>query len=145
MHAPALALTREFWARHRLGLSGVVALVLGFALHCAIEPLPAQSAAGSSLWFIMGLCYVIGVFAYGFDGKLESAESGFPARLFLLPVRTWALVAWPMLQGVLVAVLLWLVWDHFVLRPCGIQTPAWWLAMLAAIVATSQALAWLPF
>jgi hypothetical protein len=97
------------------------------------------------MWFVMGLCYVIGVFAYGFDGKLETAESGFPARLFLLPVRTPALVAWPMLQGVTAAVLLWLVWDHFVLRPSSVETPAWWPMMLAAVVATSQAIAWLPF
>ena len=100
----------------------------------------------SSMWFVMGLCYVIGVFAYGFDGKLESAESGFPARLFLLPVRTWVLVGWPMATGRrVVAVLLWLAWDRLVLRPSGVETPAWWAAMLAAVVATSQALVWLPF
>jgi hypothetical protein len=145
MHSPVTALAWEFWGRHRLGLSGVVALVAAFAVTSAVAPMSAQSAPLHSIWFVMGLCYVIGVFAYGFDGKLETAESGFPARLFLLPVRTWALVAWPMLQGVGAAVLLWLAWDHLVLRPAGVETPAWWPVMLAAIVTTSQAIAWLPF
>jgi hypothetical protein len=88
---------------------------------------------------------VVGVFAYGFEGRLETAESGFPARLFVLPVRTWTLVAGPMAQGITVAVLLWLAWDNLVLEPSGMVTPGWWTVMLAALVATSQALVWLPF
>ncbi|MDB5312428.1 MAG: hypothetical protein JWO38_6630, partial [Gemmataceae bacterium] len=145
MHAPALALAWEFWGRHRWGLAGVAALVAAFALGCAVEPLPQNLAALNSLWVVMGLCYVTGVFAYGFEGRLETAESGFPARLFVLPVRTWVLVGWPMLQGTAAAVLLWLGWDRLVLRPCGVETPGWWPAMLAAGVAVSQALVWLPF
>jgi hypothetical protein len=145
MHSSSAALAWEFWARHRLGLSAVLALVLGFALYGAIAPLSPNAASLSSMWFVMALCYVVGVFAYGFDGKLETAESGFPARLFLLPVRTPVLVGWPMLQGMAVAVLLWLAWDRLVLRPSGIETAPWWAAMLAAIVAVSQSIAWLPF
>lgn len=145
MHSPAAALAWEFWGRHRLGLLVVAVLVAGFALTGAVSPLSKNAAAAHSLWLVLGLCYVIGVFAYGFEGRLETAESGFPARLFLLPVRTWVLVGWPMLLGVVVAVCFWLAWDHFVLRPVGIETPAWWAAMLAAVVATSQAIVWLPF
>src|SRR5262245_56001116 len=145
MHSPATALAWEFWGRHRLGLSAVGVLILAFAVVCAISPLTTPSAAVHSMWFVIGLCYVIGVFAYGFEGRLETAESGFPARLFLLPVRTWVLVGWPMVQGIVVAVLVWLAWDHLVLRPCGIETPSWWAVMLAAGVAASQALVWLPF
>ena len=145
MHSPAAALAWEFWGRHRLGLSAVAALVLGFAVVCAISPLSKDFAALYSMWLVLALSYVIGVFAYGFEGKLETPESGFPARLFLLPVRTWVLVGWPMVQGVVVAVLVWLAWDHLVLRPCGIETPSWWPVMLAAVVAASQALIWLPF
>ena len=49
MHSPATALAWEFWGRHRLGLSAVAALVLGFAVVCAISPLPAKHAAIHSL------------------------------------------------------------------------------------------------
>src|SRR5262245_60335623 len=114
MRSPATALAWEFWVRHRWGLSAVAALVLGYTLCGAFGPLSAHPASVSSMWLVMGLCYVTGVLAYGCDGKLETAESGFPARLFLLPVRTWALVGWPMLQGVAAAVLIWLAWDHLV-------------------------------
>jgi hypothetical protein len=145
MYSPTVALAWEFWWRHRWGLAGVVALVVGFALVCAFVPLSQNTASVHSIWIVMGLCYVIGVFAYGFEGRLETAESGFPARLFVLPVRTWVLAGGPMLQGAAVAVLLWLGWDHLVLRPSGVQTPAWWTAMLAAVVAVSQAIVWLPF
>jgi hypothetical protein len=145
MFAPTIALSWEFWRRHRLGLAGVVGLVAAFAIAAAVEPFPATAAPVHSIWFVMGLCYVIGVFAYGFDGKLEHADSGFPARHFILPVPTWLLAGWPMLQGIAVAVLLWLGWSELVLVPSGVETPRWWIAMLAAIVAVSQALVWLPF
>ena len=142
---PALALATEFWRLHRLGLAGMAAFVVAFAAAGAISPLTSQVASSHSIWFVMGLAYVIGVFAYGFDGKLESPDSGFPARLFVLPVRTSVLVAGPMIQGVLVAALLWFGWDRLVLRPAGVEIPLWWTALLASIVAVSQALVWLPF
>lgn len=144
MHTPATALAWEFWHRHRLGLSAVGVLIAAFAAASAVSPFPAKWAAVNSLWFIMGLCYVVAVFAYGFDGKLETAESGFPARLLRLPVRTYTLVGLPMLQAVTLAVLLWLAWDQLVLRPSGIHLPRWWTAIIAAIVAVSQSLVWMP-
>src|SRR5688500_5588138 len=136
MHSPAAALAWEVWRRHRWGLAGVGAVVLGFALASAVAPLEEQVVTVNSMFFVMGLCYVIGVFAYGFDGRLEAAESGFPARLFVLPVRSGVLVGGPMAQGVAAAVLLWAAWDRLVLRPSGVETPGWWALMLAAIVAT---------
>ncbi|HEX4608115.1 MAG TPA: hypothetical protein VH092_07910, partial [Urbifossiella sp.] len=145
MHSPAAALAWELWWRHRWGLTGAAAVVGGFAAYGAATPMSAQFAAVSSIWFMMAAAYAIGVFAYGFEARLDAAESGFPARFFVLPVRTRVLVGWPMLQGVTTAVLMWLVWDGLVLRPAGVTTPGWWAAILAAAVAVSQALVWLPF
>ncbi|MBN9520321.1 hypothetical protein J0H58_17620 [bacterium] len=145
MHAPAAALAWEFWWRHRWGFAGAAAVVGGFAAYAAADPPTAQMAMVSTIWFVMALCYVVGVFAYGFEARLEAAESGFPARLFVLPVPTWVLVGWPMLQGAATAVLMWVAWDALVLRPAGVETPRWWGPMLAAVVTTAQALVWLPF
>jgi hypothetical protein len=145
MHSPMLALSWEFWRRHRWGLAGVATLVASFALASAVAPLAKNLASAHSIWFILGLSYIFGVFAYGFEGRLETAESGFPVRLFVLPVRTWMLVGCPMIQGMGTAVILWLGWDRLVLRPSGIETPAWWTVMLAAVVAVSQTMVWLPF
>jgi hypothetical protein len=145
MRSPAVALAWEFWWRHRWGFAGVAALVAGFAAYCSAAFASAQFASVSSIWFVMGLCYAVGVFSYGFEAKLEAAESGFPTRFFVLPVRTRVLVGLPMVLGVVTTVLLWLAWDSLVLRPCGVRTPAWWAAMLAAAVAACQALVWVPF
>jgi hypothetical protein len=145
MHSPAVALAWEFWWRHRWGLAGVAAVVAGFAAACAVAPFAPNIASVHSIWFILGLCYCITVFAYGFDGRLESAESGFPPRHFVLPVRTWSLVAWPMLQATTVTAILWLAWNHLVLRPSGIDMPFWWKVMVPALAATCQAIVWLPF
>jgi len=145
MHSPALAISKEFWKRHRWALSAVGTLVLGFAIVCAMWPPSRTDAMLYSIWFAMGLCYVIGVFSYGFESPLESAESGFPARFYILPVRTSLLVGSPMVQGMIVSVGLWVCWEHFVLRPGGVTTPSWWPVMLAAIVATAQAILWFPF
>jgi hypothetical protein len=102
-------------------------------------------ASAHSTWFVIGLAYVLGVFAYGFEGRLETAESGFPVRLFVLPVRTSVLVGGPMLQGIVAALVLWLAWERLVLWPSGVVTQTWWTPMLAAVVAVSQAIVWWPF
>src|SRR5581483_7958739 len=145
MYAPAVALAWEFWWRHRWGLLGVGVLVAGFAAACAAAPFEPNTAMVHSIWFVIGLLYAVSVFSYGFEARMEAAESGFPVRYFTLPVRTSVLVGWPMIQGMAVAVGLWLAWEHLVLRPSHIETPAWWPAILAAIVATGQALVWFPF
>jgi hypothetical protein len=145
MWAMAAALAWEFWGRHRWGLAGAAALVGGFAAYTAAAAPVPQMAMASTIWFVMALSYVIGVFAYGFEARLEAAESGFPARHFALPAPTWLLVGWPMVQGMLAAVTMWVAWDALVLRPAGVESPGWWVPMLAAVVAGSQALVWLPF
>jgi hypothetical protein len=146
MRSAVTALTWEFWRRHRLGLAGVWAMIAAFCTTCALGLYEFRSGAAlHSIWFMMGLAYVIGVFAYGFDGRLEAADTGFPARLLLLPVRTWVLVGWPMLQGMATALLMWVLWDSLVLLPSGIHVPRWWAPMLAAVVAASQALVWRAF
>lgn len=145
MHSPAAALAWEFWWRHRWGLAAVAGLVAATAAFAAADPLTANAAIAVSVVFAIGLLFTLGVFAYGFEARLEAPESGFPARLLLLPVRTSVLVGWPMLQGVAAVVLLWLAWDRLVLRPSGVGAPGWWAAAVAAVVATGQALMWCPF
>jgi hypothetical protein len=149
MSSPALALSRQLWRRHRLGLAAVLLYVLIMAVVFSALPSgedKAQHAAVASIQFVAGLIYVAAVFAYGFDTRLEAPQSGFPARLFTLPVPTGVLVAAPMLQGTAGVALLWLAWERFVLRPAGIETGAWSTALqAAAFVALLQALLWSPF
>ncbi|HEX4607619.1 MAG TPA: hypothetical protein VH092_05375 [Urbifossiella sp.] len=146
MHSPAAALAWEFWGRYRWELTAFGVFALAYAVATAtITPAdPEKFAALGSFVFAMGLLHLVVVFSHGAEVRVETAESGFPARAFALPVRTSVLVGWPMLQAAAAAVLAWVVWDRFVLRPCGVETPFWWAPMLAALVVAVQALVWVP-
>jgi hypothetical protein len=56
MHSPAAALAWEIWRRHRWGLAGVAAVVIGFAAACAVAPFAPNVASVHSIWVILGLC-----------------------------------------------------------------------------------------
>jgi hypothetical protein len=149
MHSPTLALAWQLWGRHRWGLAAVLLFLVATAVTfnaLPAETLESRHGALLSIQFVVALIYVGAVFAYGFESQLESRESTFPARMFTLPVRTAALVAWPMLQGMAAVALLWLAWAYFVLRPSGIEVALGQTALLAAaFVAVLQALLWSPF
>jgi hypothetical protein len=149
MHSPTLGLTWQIWYRHRWGFAAVVAYVVVWS--ALLTALPAGTFGtndGSllSILMVFGLIYMAAAFAYGFDSQVEGRESGFPARLFTLPVRTRVLVGWPMLQGTLTVALLWAAWCCFVLWPTGTEVAVLPTALLAAAcVAWLQALMWRPF
>jgi hypothetical protein len=149
MHSPTQALTWQVCGRHRRGLAVVVFFLLGTAVVFNVLPagtLEPQHGAMLSIEFVLGLIYVAAAFAYGFESQLEGRASCFPARLFTLPVRTLALVGWPMLQGMGAVALLWVAWAYFVLRPSGIEVALGSTALLAAaFVGVLQALLWSPF
>jgi hypothetical protein len=148
--SPALAFGWLVWTRHRLGLTLCAAYWLLMVILAHTLP------KGSSPSFFVPLNAMLGgaVFAYlfsslsmGLDARLERRESGFPARLFALPLRTQSLVAWPMLWGTSVLGLAWLTLSWGVLRPRGLDlgVMSWWPALLLAVtLAWVQALVWLP-
>jgi hypothetical protein len=73
----------------------------------------------------------------------RKSTAGLPARHFLLPARTSALVAWPMLCGVAATPALYVAWALLVFRPAGVDLPLGWPALLlAAGVACLQGIAW---
>jgi hypothetical protein len=149
MRSPILALTWHFGYRHRLGLAVVAAYLLGCAALVAALPTGSFGPKDGfllSMQFVFGVIYVAAVFAYGFDGPVERRESGFPTRLFTLPVRTAVLVGWPMILGPLTVALLWAAWCHFVLAPVGLEVaPGLAGLTVASFVACMQALLWSPF
>ncbi len=149
MHSPTLALAWQVWGRHRRGLAAVLLYLVATAVVFNALPngtLETRHGALMSIQFVIALIYVAAAFAFGFETQLETRESGFPARLFTLPVRTSVLVGWPMLQGTATVALLWLAWARFVLWPSGIEVSLGSTALLAAaFVAVLQALLWCPF
>src|SRR5262245_32573568 len=73
-------------------------------------------------------------------------ESGYPARMFVLPMPAWELAAWPMLWGCGALALVWFVVAGVILRPAGVAAAFLWpAAALSVSLAVLQALSWTPF
>ncbi len=151
--SPALAFGWYVWTRHRIGLT----LCSGYWLLVMIgaNVLPIASFPRALLPFLFALpCgvvfgYLMPIFSFGWDARLEARESGFPARLGTLPLPTRSLVVWPMLWGTSILTLAWLTLPWGVLRMIAgndLGFPIWWLALLFAVVlAWLQAIVWSPF
>jgi hypothetical protein len=144
MRSPALTLGWELWAKHRLGfcaiaLWAVVAAVLVRVLpkHWADDAVAVPSFVLSCFVYL----YLQWVFVYA-ESTLADNETGFPPRLFTMPVRTSLLVFWPMLYGATAIALgwLWLAW--LIIHPGGMAVASWPALMLAATMAAFQAIGW---
>jgi hypothetical protein len=145
MRSPALALAWELYRPNRWGLGAIALGLPACAVLCRSLPAPAVQMvqAASGLLFFLALLYLVSVFAYsGWDPR--ASRLGLPPHLLKLPLRTGALVAWPMLYGMAAAALLWLGAAWLVFVPSGLSPrAAWWPALLcAALSASFQALAW---
>src|SRR5262245_53665503 len=124
MHSPALAIAWELWRRHRWGLAATAAYTLAVAavwrvlrpedvarsigqaffaeaMQGGLSVADLIHAVGSVTAFpaVMALVYLYAVFGYGDQADLAAKDSNFPHRMFVLPVSTRKLVAWPMLYG----------------------------------------------
>lgn len=90
--------------------------------------------------------YFLAVFSFGFSGDLAARQSIFPARLFILPVRTATLVRSPMLYGTLAVAIPVQAATLLARWALRIDTPVIWPALLAAVfLAWTQALTWMPY
>ncbi len=149
--SPPLAFGWHVWTRHRLGLS----LCAGYWLLLAIatRTLPIRSLPTNIIALLIlmpcggAFGYLMLVFSVGRDARLERRESGFPGRLWTLPLRTWSLVGWPMLWGTTVLALAWLTLPWGMASPDFDFTLLIWMPalMLAVTLAWLQALVWSPF
>jgi hypothetical protein len=148
MRSVALALGWELWRRHRLWfvLTAAYLAVAAAAMRAlALGELtaPAAVVAVAPLGGVAML--LLAFFTYSMDMDLLAPGSGFPGRLFARPVSTAALAGWPMLYGAAASALLWLAPALLILRPCGLEVPLAWPALLAAaFTAWMQVLLWWP-
>jgi hypothetical protein len=152
VHSPGQAILWQILWRFRWGfVSAVVFLLAAVALshvlprHWTIYL--GDDAVPAVGWFLGVSCLFVNVLlivAFSMSGA-ESRNFTFDKYPFVLPVRTRALVAWPLISGCLIVAGVWLINASFVFRPTGIAAPLWWPATLLALgLATFQALAWTP-
>lgn len=155
MRSPAAAIGWEFRQRHRWGLAAVAGcLMLVAAVKLLFlasgQPIPLESPTQFAMVGVVPLgatsFYLLALFSFGFSGDLAARPSTYPARMFTLPVTSWALAGWPMLYGASAMIILWAAMRLFAPWPPGVAIPVVWPALLGAVaLAWTQALTWLPY
>lgn len=154
MTAPVRAMLWELWRRWRWSL--LVAWAYLFVAVIVAQLLPAILAR--SPWGIgalpdagrhlampcaFGLIHLMAAFALVGGDDLKT--NGYPSRMFVLPVRTRALVVWPMLWGCAIIACEWFIIAGLILRPTGNDVALWWpAAALTVGLALMQSLVWTP-
>lgn len=155
MRSAALAFGWEFRRRHLwalvamgvylLVLAACKVLMLGPGAPIRLDP-PDGRAALVITPLTVTFFYYLAVFSYGLSGDVGARQSIYPARMFALPVKTSALVGWPMAYGTGAVALLWLMTGLLARWQWGIEVPLVWPAVLAAVfLAWTQALTWMPY
>jgi hypothetical protein len=141
----ALGISYSLWLRMRW-------IVFGMAIYVAAVAITVQLSSVAmfvATFGVFGLCaavaHLLTVYTLG-PADLSARGSGYPKCMFVLPVRTRALVGWPMLLGASSIAFIWILIASLVLRPAGLPVPTYWPAAVgAAATAWLQAIGWSPF
>jgi hypothetical protein len=124
-----------------------IALGLIAACAVAVRSIPPASDACEELepfyWLamIISLILVYGIFHHA-EFNTRRDWHGFPYRLFTLPVRTWALVAVPMVLGTLAVQLTYWMWAWLVFTPLSRSCISWVAAVIGVGLLCHQAIVW---
>ena len=149
MRSPTAALAWEIWGRGRRS----AICVFGCLASCALinlamlgrlpssTPTPAPFAPLFGILMVSSFLFLFGMFNYT-EFNPTKEWNGFPYRLFTLPVRTWQLVAFPMILGLGCVELLYLGWIKLVWTHARIVMPGWFAVVLGAYVVFYQATLW---
>ena len=147
MNSPAIGMAYVLWLKARWVLGGMLIYIGGMAIAIQLQVLAdaQDQVICSSLLLTFGMAILLNVLIFS-PTDLGAKGSAYPAHMLVLPLRTRALVGWPMLYGVVSQVVLWELLAGLVLIPGGFHAPLVWPAIiLAAVTVWVQALAWSPF
>jgi hypothetical protein len=149
------------WRQHRIGLALAVSVLVLAAVATPILAFMERRpefvrttgflvALESIVVFFAAVMCLLSVFSYSdFQADIIGRASGFPPNILRLPVRTLAMVAWPIAYGAVLPAALWIGIVLLLIRPWEGDfnpTPMWWPAALGtACIAWVQALHWAPF
>src|SRR5688572_24525768 len=117
------------WLRLRWGAAAT--LMYLFALSAASQFVPADPMIMALGLSMCGIAHLLHVFTLG-PADFGVKSSGFPANMFVLPLKTRTLTGWPILYGAATFAMLWVLVVHLVLKPVGFSPPVFWPAAIAA-------------
>jgi hypothetical protein len=149
MSSPLLALSWEIWRRGRRSAWLSIACVTFCAvINLAVLPRLHAAEAGREVFnalfgllMTMSFLLVMGIFNYTeFSSTRE--WNGFPYRLFTLPLRTWQLVALPVVLAVTSVEALYWAWAKLVWTHEPIVLPEWFAVVFGAYVVFYLAALW---
>ncbi len=150
MNSPMAALAWEIWQRGRrsawivLGIVSLCAIVnLGILDNLHITKSVRQSFT-PFFGFLMVVSFLLLMSVVNYT-EINSAKdwNGFPYRLFVLPLRTWQLVALPMFLSVVSAELVYFAWIKLVWTHEQILIPEWFAVVLGMYVIFYQTTLWM--
>jgi hypothetical protein len=149
-----LGTTYHLWLQSRRPMLIIAPALVAATIIRTLWPhaqwLPFAGVISGSL-VLFAWAMLVGVFTYG-GGDLGAPDSAFPRYILTFPARSRTLVVVPMLWGILITALIWIVLAKLIINPMFLdQTGSphvgllWPAMMLAAILAWLQATSWTPF
>src|SRR5271163_3399951 len=125
MHSPALALAWQLWSRSRVIRWALLGFVAGLVVIMQVLASGDENVATSVCLCFAGIALMTGLitsWALSLDRTVAEVPA-FPRWMLTLPLRTEALVGWPMLYGTVSIALAWPAWVWLVLGPCQVPAP----------------------
>jgi hypothetical protein len=107
----------------------------------AIDTNRTHLAFGNALLTVTSLLLAFGIFNYT-EFSAQKDWTGFPYRLFAMPVPTWLLVASPMAIGVAAVELVYLAWIKLVFAHDPFERPEWFGVLIGAYMVFYQTILW---
>src|SRR6185295_15936361 len=95
----------------------------------------------NGLLTVASLLLVFGIFNHT-EFNPQKDWTGFPYRLFSLPVATWLLVVLPMLLGVAAVELVYFAWMKLVFVHDPFTRPGWLAVLIGAYMVFYQTILW---
>jgi hypothetical protein len=147
--SPITALIWEIWARKRTSGRIVIGITLFNGLLNRLLPASIQATASGRLAIgllnfhcaVVVFILVLGIFGYT-ESNAQKGSSGFPYRLFTLPVTSLRLVAVPMFGGVAATELLWLAWAKLGFVTQEQLDYAWLAVLIGTYLVLYQTILW---
>lgn len=149
MRSPVTALAWEIWRRNRRAVWLAIGVLLsGWLFNLALphdfRATPADRERLLTLNCLLGagsLLLVFSMFNYT-EFNPQKEWTGFPYRLFSLPVSSGVLAALPIALGIAAVELVYLAWLKLVFHHGELMKPGWFAVLLGAYMVFYQAILW---